>query len=522
MFNLLTDAIIRIRDADGVRRSVSLPELLALLVEDHVEAFPALRPHQRHVWHAFLVQVSLLALGPSADGGDLPADAAGWAVALRALTPEFPDDEPWTLVVDDLSKPAFLQPPVPEGTLAGFKNRFLAPDELDMLVTAKNHDLKAATMTGGLPDDWLLALLSLQTQEGFLGAGNYGVSRMNGGFSSRPGIGLQPAAGSRFSRDLRVLRRLLVAHEEEEPRPEWQPYADDPKRGLVWLQAWDGTARLPQAELHPLYVEICRRVRLTAERGAIVARQTGTKAARIAPIVGGGTGDPWTPVSTKDGTALTVPADGFSYRRMIRLLFSRDFKLPPLAEPQPGERGAMTLVARALTRGQGKTEGYHERHVLIPEKFVLGVFGGDRPRFAEAAQQRVAIIGELEQSLMHAARTLVQGAPESVSMDAARNSFVEPLRGRLQAHADFIFFDGLFEEAILTGDALQTARRPWMDDLKSFARDLLVEAGQGLPVSSERRPRARAVAERVFEFSLRGKDQWKPYHAEAPREEKAA
>ena len=79
-----------------------------------------------------------------------------------------------------------------------------AADALDMLVTSKNHDLKAARIHHAHADDWLFALISLQTQEGFLGSGNYGVSRMNGGFASRPGVGVAMvgAWGQRWQSDI--------------------------------------------------------------------------------------------------------------------------------------------------------------------------------------------------------------------------------------------------------------------------------------------------------------------------------
>src|SRR4051794_31183583 len=67
------------------------------------------------------------------------------------------------------------------------------------------------------------------------------------------------------------------------------------------------------------YVEICRRVRLTENGGRLQARAGGSKAARITPIPGGVTGDPWAPVVVdKDGSekVLTVDASGFGYRRM--------------------------------------------------------------------------------------------------------------------------------------------------------------------------------------------------------------
>ena len=80
---------------------------------------------------------------------------------MRDLTPGFAADEPWQLVVEDWTQPAFLQPPVPDGvTLA---NPVPTPDALDLLITSKNHDLKQAVARQGQPEDWLFALVSLQT-----------------------------------------------------------------------------------------------------------------------------------------------------------------------------------------------------------------------------------------------------------------------------------------------------------------------------------------------------------------------
>ena len=114
MFNLLTEKLIRF---DPLRRQVrdGLPAggLLHALMADEVEAFPALRPHQRHAWHAFLVQLGAIAM--ERDGCAVPPSSAGeWERIIRALTPGCPDyeaDQPWRLVVDDIKKPAFMQPP---------------------------------------------------------------------------------------------------------------------------------------------------------------------------------------------------------------------------------------------------------------------------------------------------------------------------------------------------------------------------------------------------------------------------
>ena len=66
MLNILTDSLIRINVA-GSTYPASLPETYAALMDDKVDAFPALRPHQRHAWHAFLVQLGV--------NGDAPGRA---------------------------------------------------------------------------------------------------------------------------------------------------------------------------------------------------------------------------------------------------------------------------------------------------------------------------------------------------------------------------------------------------------------------------------------------------------------
>ena len=58
-WNLLDEALIRWRCvARGDLHCSSLPELMAAMAADTVRDFPALRPHQRHPWHAFLVQLA--------------------------------------------------------------------------------------------------------------------------------------------------------------------------------------------------------------------------------------------------------------------------------------------------------------------------------------------------------------------------------------------------------------------------------------------------------------------------------
>lgn len=207
-YSLLDDSLVSavVRKHQS-RMAMTLPEILSALVRDEIDDFPAVRPHQRHVWHALLVQLAAIWMDRSG-ATELPDESDAWRTALISLTPDDPDGAAWSLVAP-LDRPAFLQPPVPEGSLKGFKV-VRTPDALDMLVSSKNHDVKRDSMRLARPEHWLLALTSLQTQEGFLGAGNYGISRMNGGFASRPSVGLVPRGGPgrRFVRDVRQLVAL--------------------------------------------------------------------------------------------------------------------------------------------------------------------------------------------------------------------------------------------------------------------------------------------------------------------------
>ena len=351
--NLLEDGLIRTDCGE-----LSLTETLAALCRDDIRSFPALRHHQTPVWHAFLVQLAALALD-AAGFAEPPGDAKGWRSALRGLTPDWPEDEPWRLVTS-ADRPAFLQPPVPGGDLAPFKRRVDTPDALDVLVTSKNHDLKAERIAQAQPDDWIFALVSLQTQEGQMGRGNYGIARMNGGYGSRPFLGIAPEGGpgARFRRDLRILLRPTNA-------PRWTDWGSRRQVRLVWLEPWDGKQQLHVDELHFLFIEVCRRVRLAAEKdGRIFALVANSEAARVlAKDLKGVTDDPWAPVETGAETKLfTLSTKGFSWQTMRELLFSagdsrskRVYRRPDLARVQPEDGDRVEIVAAGLARGQGKT-----------------------------------------------------------------------------------------------------------------------------------------------------------------------
>lgn len=499
MLNLLTEPLLRAVLRNQGSFVLSLPEVYQALACDEVESFAALRPHQRHPWHALLCQLGALAC-LKAGLAEPPMAAPDWAAILRGLTPGFPGDEPWRLVSPS-DEPAFLQPVVGPGV--GFKP-LATPDELDMLVTAKNHDLKGSRMAVAKPDDWLFALLALQTAEGFLGAGNFGASRMNGGFANRPGVGLAPPGGigNHVLRDIRRLIALegecLDAHVEYDP--------DGP--ALIWLEPWDGAASRSRRGLHPYYVEICRRVRLTQSDGVLAARTGNSKAARIAMTKdeAGVTGDPWTPVASEEGKrkALTVDARGFSYRRLSDILFGRGFDPAPLQTFGPGESGeGWSLLCRAITRGQGKTEGYHERRVPIPAPIVRRFKAGELAAIETLSKTRIAEAGTVRTALRFALMVLFQNGPERSDFkpqDPSSARRAELFLGRFGRAVDADFFEGLFVEASKDAeDQREAVRRAWLGELRGKALGILREARSGAPTSAVRRHRATVRAESAFD-----------------------
>lgn len=503
--NLLITPIIRVVETAQRSIRLTLPETLAALARDEIESFPALRAHQRHAWHSFLVLIAALALH-IAGRSDLPGDEAGWAALLRGLTPDYPGDEPWSLTSPP-DKPALLQPPLP--SLAELKNVVATPDALDMLVTSRNHDLKAEVMVDAEPDDWLFALVTLQTMQGYYGSGNYGASRLLGAHGNRPSVAIAMdetalvagRPGLQFRRDIEQLVLL---------RPEALKigYAPSAGLGLVWLKPWDGHQSIRISELDPYYIEICRRVRLTAIDVHLRARSGGSKSPRISPIPGALTGDPWAPIFvTKSGDhkVFTATAENgasaFGYARMSELMFGSDrYIISPLgkAAVTDSETG-LTILARALVRGEGRTEGYHERRVPLTRKVADKFRLRAAEPIAEAAKKRVEIAGEIQNRVLKAALlALFENGPDQIDCrDDGANRRAEGYLARFDREVDRDFFSELWKEFEEGADGA-TERAAWVSRLIERAGALIEEADKGASKAVKRRYRARARADAVF------------------------
>ena len=511
MLNILTEPLIRM-DTAGGRLAGSLPEVYVALMSDGVDAFPSLRPHQRHAWHAFLAQLGAMATH-RAGRPEPPDDAAEWRRIIRALTPDFPDDEPWQLVVDDITRPAFMQPPARSADrLADYKTRVATPDQLDMLVTSKNHDLKSSVELQADADDWLFALITLQTMTGYDGSRNYGISRMPSGYGNRPAFSITPSVrhGAHLRRDVAVLleERQVILNE--------YPVVDF-GIGLLWVQVWDGTKAetLTIDRMEPFYIEVCRRIRLREVSGKIEAIRANSLDRRISDAKGL-TGDPWAPVSNNSNPKGTPPAflgpRKFGYERIVDGLFSPDWKEPLLLKPTRHNRnpaGTMQLVARGMVRGEGGTAGYHERIIpLKPE--TIQVFGrpASKQELEDIARERIKQIGTIKRILRHAVATFVAHG-KSNDTSAEQRALANPWADKLDEIVDAGFFEALQEEFEAdSDDDRRRIRNEWLmsgrDGVVDHGRRILRSATAALPCPAIYRYKAREAAEGLFEGRLRG------------------
>jgi len=518
--NLLTDLLFRMQTRQGIERG-SLPDVFAALVADRVDSFPALRAHQEPAWHMLLVQLGAIAMH-RAGRSELPADAATWREIIGSLTRDaFPSDEPWRLVVDDHAKPAFLQPPVPAGSK--WTGEALTPDALDMLITSRNHDLKQSIADRAEIDDWIFALVSLQTCEGFGGRGNYGIARMNGGSSSRVMIALAPMQpgetdasvrpGLRLKRDV---EQLLLRRDGLLDRfPLGYPVSGGV--ALTWTAPWPVGGQLSLSQLDILFIEACRRLRLTQDAGALTALTGTSNAERIgAKQLNGMVGDPWAPIHTTESKSLTIGDEGeFNYRRIVELL-SPEWELPLLAQLGPGEASEAAnwaLIFKAIARGNSKTGGFKER--ILPLKGrVARALGPRRKELHVLATDQVDEIKRVDLALRNAL-ALASAGGDAQKIGEDNYAQTRPFRARLDTVADRLFFPALWDrfEAEDARDevALTKAQDGFIRTLVDAARDLLAEGLADIPCPSIRRPRAEARARRWFEGNLRHKDHGFPH-----------
>ena len=521
MYNLLTQPLIQ-AVPNG---RLTLPGLLAALARDEVDSVSALRPHQGPSWHMFLVQLAALALQRSGKT-EIFEDEETWVSALRDLTPGFAADEPWQLVVDDWTQPAFLQPPVPDGVTLG--NPVSTPDALDLLITSKNHDIKQAVARQGQPEDWLFALVSLQTGGTYSKAGpgrnywnavrtgNLYAPRVLVGLAPLPkaDAGMLPRLGVWFRRDVTALLETRASELEQN-----EFYAES-GIGLTWLVPWPEGEQFQLNDRAPhldiWFIEVCRRLRLQMTGEAISAKMTGTEKGRInGSVLGGKIGDPWTPIPKDlEKKALSLSSRGFDYRVLTKVLFgetnTHDWILPILAKPLQTDDETQTffLIAQgvAAKRQKSGTLGFHSRILPIAGK-ISRALGTKREQLHELAKAQTETIAVFDKAIGNSlALAAASGDPEKLKRDRKNPKkdpyiYAREAQGRFNHTVDGIFFQHLWDrlEAQDKGrEALAAAKLRWIRALYDFARIAFEAALPAIPCAGIFRPRAEVRARRDF------------------------
>lgn len=409
LFNILAEKFIEVRTTGNRKERLTLPGVFAALGENRIEAFANLRPHQRHPWHAFLCQLGAIALYdggaelPSVDRNTPYSQLPGvfsegeWKELLFALAP---DDDAWCLVTEDTSKPAFLQPPIPDG-IESLTTALRTPDELDVIVTSKNIDEKSRRITSFKTDHWFFALISIQGQSGYSKAGSagnyYNTVRQNGAYATRPGVGIvgSPFWGDQWGRDCRLLCDLIDSDREIG----WN--IEDGKR-LLWLYPWDGIKSLSLQELHPYFIEICRRVRLrSGDDNALFANLGSSKAARVGGgAYEGAVEDPWIPVNTQTGSAFNSCP---SWENMARILLDRKaFIRAPAQIPRAFDRSDVSVRFCVLKRGQSSTDEYQERVIPIPPE-KMGYLSSQNDTGGRILNTMIDLVASAKSKVLHPA-----------------------------------------------------------------------------------------------------------------------
>lgn len=88
----------------------------------------------------------------------------------------------------------------------------------------------------------------------------------------------------------------------------------------------------------------------------------------------------------------------------------------------------------ATVRGQGGTDGFHERSIAIP-RGCMSIFGEHPDELAKLARERVDDAGDVRRGVLRTAIfVLLQNAPETSRDAAVRND--APFRSRRRAHGD--------------------------------------------------------------------------------------
>jgi CRISPR system Cascade subunit CasA len=216
------------------------------------------------------------------------------------------------------------------------------------------------------------------------------------------------------------------------------------------------------------------------------------------------TEDPWAPIKADRSSSHTPTGAGFGYRQMATLLDAKKIVRPLLSEPHNGDASeGLSIVAAALVRGQGKTEGLHRRSVPVSRWETISAYEeAPLDRIGAVAEKRAGEANEASRRLGRALISLVQGGPEKARLDDdAAKKKTERWLEQFNRMVDGEFFDAPFW-AEAAGDEANH-RSDWRNRLYGIACDVFDTAIKAVPRTEVRRIRAIARARSFLDGQMR-------------------
>jgi CRISPR system Cascade subunit CasA len=418
------------RNHGHIHERVSFPRLMSVIMDPAIHAFSLdhVQAYQYPAVHMFIATLIADALARHPEiMDDVSTMASGFESALiersamdiamgdammknkgavaalrRRVSVDDAARAAWSLHQPDGTIPAFMQtavlpsadaiPIIPcEGKdIRNYPVWGSNPKEISSLLFGPQHSIKAGFSNNAMTmDQWselvVYGLIDAQTMSGYGGRGNPGIAKMNGGASTRVMSGIRPSGhiSGWIRRDAEILYEALVNHRADAfSNPAFE------RSGVLclWCIPWNGEKEegiTPgvTVKIHPLVIEVCRRIRVhVADDARVVLKSTSDQrfSKTYTEASCGITDDPWShiEISGDKQKGKTWVRDSLSNKAMISAISGgevygkkgvsiRPSLLTSASSDIDGNRPMEWYIA-FVERGMCKTAGFHQRSIPVP------------------------------------------------------------------------------------------------------------------------------------------------------------
>ncbi len=473
--------MVPIKRKSGGKALVSLPEALEALGNDDIESFLDIKSHQNPAVDLFFAHLGVLGIDIGDEGQDIVCTADVWHRRMLKIAPE----QCWDLYAEDPAASCFMQPGMSrkdfEKTVKN-KGKIHSPDELGLLIVSKNHTVKFSAMPNPSPWNWIVSLIEAQTMSGYDGPTLYGIPRMNGGLSTRFRVATYTdlSASGKWVSDVQKIIRALPDIYREFPHFE----ENGRRMGAAWASFWDGEQQIPTTDLHPLYVDVSRRIKLGKDMdGRLFAVTAGSSDTRVPHLnLKGVFGDPWAPLVNSsykenakkevDEVLTSLSPSSIPVRVLANIVTgSKEYRQSLLQKFSTHDLGKPAFFCLStFLRGQGETYGYHDFVIPIPAHAVFRL--SDRKEtdlLGRRSRQMLSEAASADGALKFGVFRFCQSEKDEI--DFKNSSKSEAMFAKASKQFRHVFSGTFFEylwQSSETGDDTR-----WIEFLKGEARKIL-------------------------------------------------